>query len=61
MAAVDLSQQRKIAGEIETLLLDETPIIFPYFYDYLCATAKGVNGVYATGQAQLFLWNATKS
>jgi peptide/nickel transport system substrate-binding protein len=61
VAAVDLSQQRKIAGEIEALLLDETPIIFPYFYDYLCATAKGVNGVYVTGQSQMFLWNATKS
>ena len=61
VAAVDLSEQRKIAGQIEKLLLDETPIIFPYFYDYLCATAKNVKGVYPTGQAQLFLWNATKS
>ena len=61
VAAADLSDQRKLAGKIETLLLDETPIIFPYFYDYLCATAKNVHGVYPTGQAQLFLWNTTKS
>ncbi len=61
IAAVDLSEQRKLAGELETLLLDQTPIIIPYFYDYVCASAKGVNGVYPTGQAQYFLWNVTKS
>jgi peptide/nickel transport system substrate-binding protein len=61
IAAVDLSTQRSIAQQIETLLLDETPIIFAYFYDYLTATAKNVGGVYPTAQGQFFLWNATKS
>ena len=59
VAAVDLSTQRQLAGKIETLLLDETPIIFAYFYDYLTATAKNVTGVYPTAQGQFFLWNAT--
>jgi len=61
IAAVDLSTQRSIAGQIERLLLDQTPIIFAYFYDYLSATQKNVSGVYPTAQAQFFLWNATKS
>jgi len=61
VAAVDLSTQRKLAGELEALLLDKTPIIFPYFYDYLSATAKNVTGVYPTGLGQFFLWNAAKS
>lgn len=61
IAAVDLSTQRRLAGQIETLLLDETPIIFAYFYDYLSATAKNVTGVYPTAQGQFFLWNAAKS
>lgn len=61
IAAVDLSSQRRIAGQIERLLLDQTPIIYAYFYDYLTATAKNVGGVYPTAQGQFFLWNATKS
>ena len=57
----DLSSQRAIAKQIETLLLDETPIIYPYFYNYLSATQKNVTGVYPTALSQFFLWNATKS
>jgi peptide/nickel transport system substrate-binding protein len=60
-AAVDLSTQRRIAGQIERLLLNETPIIYPYFYDYLSATQKNVTGVYPTAIGELFLWNATKT
>jgi peptide/nickel transport system substrate-binding protein len=58
VAAVDLSSQRRIAAEIENLLLDETPIIYAYFYDFLTATAKNITGVYPTGIGMLFLYNA---
>lgn len=61
IAALDLSTQRRIAGQIETLLLAETPIIYGYFYDWLTATAKTVSGVYPTAIAHIFLYNATKS
>ncbi len=60
-AAVDLSSQRRIAKKIEDLLLDQTPIIYPYFYNYLTATQKNVTGVYPTAISQLFLWNASLS
>jgi peptide/nickel transport system substrate-binding protein len=61
VATVDLSSQRTIAGKIETLLLDQTPIIFAYFYNYLTATAKNVSGAYPTAIGHIFLYNATKS
>ena len=61
VAAVDLSSQQSLAGQIETLLLAQTPIIFGYFYNYLTATAKNVSGVYPTAIGHLFLYNATKS
>jgi peptide/nickel transport system substrate-binding protein len=61
IATVDVSTQRTLAGQIERLLLDETPIIWAYFYDYLTATAKNVTGVYSTAQGQFFLWNAAKA
>ncbi|HEX3963735.1 MAG TPA: ABC transporter substrate-binding protein [Trebonia sp.] len=61
IAAIDLSTQRSIAGQIQTLLLAQTPIIFAYFYNYLTATAQNVSGVYPTAIGHLFLYNASKS
>ena len=57
----DLSTQRRLAGQIEALLLEETPIIYPYFYDYLSASQKNVTGVYPLAMGAVFLWNASKS
>jgi peptide/nickel transport system substrate-binding protein len=53
--------QKTIAGQIETLLLAQTPIVVGYFYNYLTATAKSVTGVYPTAIGHLFLYNAAKS
>jgi peptide/nickel transport system substrate-binding protein len=61
VAAPDLSSQRTVAGQIQTLLLSQTPIIYAYFYNYLTATASSVSGVYPTAIGHLFLYNATKS
>jgi peptide/nickel transport system substrate-binding protein len=61
IAAADVGSQKTIAGQIETLLLAQTPIIFGYFYNYLTATAKNVTGVYPTAIGHLFLYNAAKS
>jgi peptide/nickel transport system substrate-binding protein len=61
VAAIDLSTQKSIAGQIETLLLEQTPIIYAYFYNYLTATARNVSGVYPTAIGHLFLYNAAKS
>jgi peptide/nickel transport system substrate-binding protein len=61
IAAVDLATQRQISGQIETLLLTDTPIIYGYFYNYLSAWAKNVSGVYPTAIGHLFLYNATKT
>jgi len=60
IATSDLSSQRSIAGKIETLLLNETPVIYAYFYNYLSASAKSVSGVLPTAVGHLFLYNATK-
>ena len=61
IAASDLGTQKTLAGQIETLLLAQTPVIFGYFYNYLTATTKGVTGVYPTAVGHLFLYNAAKS
>ena len=59
VAALDLGSQRAAAGKIQTLLLDETPVIFSYFYNFLPATAKGATGVETTAMAHVFLANAS--
>ena len=46
-AAVELKLQQKLAGQIERLLLTETPVIFPYFYVYLAAGKKNIKGYVA--------------
>jgi len=54
-AASDVQSQQGVAKQIQELLLDETPVIFAYFYDYLGATAGNVGGVVITpiGHVQL--------
>ena len=52
--ALDLVEQKRIAAQIETLLLDETPVIIPYFYDQLIAQRAALQGVRFTALAQLY-------
>ena len=61
IATSDLASQRSIAGQIETVLLEQTPVIYAYFYNFLTASAKNVTGVYPTAVGHLFLYNAVKS
>jgi peptide/nickel transport system substrate-binding protein len=61
VAAVDLQTQKTIAGKIQTLLLDETPIIIPYFIDGLTASTPKVTGLNPTSTAQIFLKDASIS
>ena len=43
-ATPSLADQRKIAKQIELLLLDQTPVIFPYFYNSFNAGSPKVKG-----------------
>jgi peptide/nickel transport system substrate-binding protein len=58
LATVDLQAQKKVAGQIQQLLLDETPIIFPYNYDFLGATRSNIANVEITGIGQVDLRKA---
>jgi len=59
VAALDLSSQRTVAGKIETLLLQETPIVIPYWIDGLTASSPSVSGLNPTSIAQLYLNTAS--
>jgi peptide/nickel transport system substrate-binding protein len=58
IAALDPATQRLKATQIQRLLLDETPIIAAYFYDWLTVTSRNISGVRPTAMAQLFLADA---
>ena len=55
VAALDIDSQKGVAKQIEELLLDETPIVFPYFYYFLSAAKKNLLNTTsaATGQFDL--------
>jgi len=59
IAALDPAAQRDAAGRIQRLLLDETPVITAYFYDWLSITSKRIGGVRPTAAGQLFLDKAS--
>lgn len=59
VAAVDLSVQRRLAAQIQRLLLEQTPLIVPYFIDGLTATTPKVTGVNPTSAGQVFLAKAS--
>ncbi|RFU49186.1 ABC transporter substrate-binding protein [Paraburkholderia sp. DHOC27] len=55
MATLDVAQQKQVAGQIERLLADETPLIIPYFEDSLIVTRANLQGVRFSAMAQLYL------
>lgn len=55
IAALDPASQRQAAGRIQRLLLEETPVIFGYFYDWLSVLKRNLAGVRATAGSQLYL------
>jgi peptide/nickel transport system substrate-binding protein len=55
VSALDLTSQKAAAKAIEEFLLDETPVIFPYFYFHLSATKNNVAGIIPTGMGHIDL------
>ncbi len=58
VAALDLGAQRAAARQIQELLLDETPIMFPYFYYFLTGARLNVSGVETTAMGHIDLSRA---
>jgi peptide/nickel transport system substrate-binding protein len=55
IGAVALKDQRKYSRQIEELLLHDTPVIIPYFYNYLSAGTKRVRGYKPDALGQVYL------
>jgi len=59
VAALDVASQKKVSGDIQRLLLDETPVVIPYFYDQLIVTRANVSGVRFNAISQMWFDRAT--
>jgi len=55
IAAISVKDQRKYAKQLEAILLHDTPVIFPYFYDYIAAGSTRVKGYHADALGPVFL------
>jgi len=44
VAAISIKDQRRYAKQLETILLHDTPVIFPFFYDAISAGSRHVKG-----------------
>jgi peptide/nickel transport system substrate-binding protein len=54
-AAPNLAGQKKYAAQIQRLLLKDTPVIYSYFYNFIAATAKNVQGYVPDGMGWINL------
>ena len=55
VSALDVDAQKQAAKTLEEYLLEETPVIFPYFYDHLSAERSNVTGIDPTGMGHIDL------
>jgi len=55
IAAVSIKDQRKYAKQLELILLEDTPVLFPYFYDVIAAGSTRVGGYRVDAFGPLYL------
>ena len=55
LPALDLDAQKAAAKTLEEYLLEETPVVFPYFYYHLSAERSNVTGIDPTGMGHIDL------
>ncbi len=58
--AVGVDAQKAACNKIETILLEDTPIGLPYFYNYLAGNSKAYTGIYSSALGQMFFSAASK-
>jgi peptide/nickel transport system substrate-binding protein len=55
IGAISLTDQKTFAKQGEQILLADTPVIFPYFYNYLAAGSKSVKNYFADPLGTVYL------
>jgi peptide/nickel transport system substrate-binding protein len=58
-AAVDVDGQKNAVGQIQTLLHEDAPALYPFFFDYLSGHDSSVSGVAVTALGHIQLQKAS--
>ena len=58
---IGVDAQKAACTKIETILVEDTPIGLPYFYNYLAGNSKQFTGVYSSALGQMFFSAASKT
>lgn len=58
--AVGVDAQKAACTKIETILLDDTAISVPYFYNFLTGFSNKFQGIYSSGLGQVFFSTASQ-
>jgi len=58
--SIGVEAQKAACKKIQTILLEDTPIGVPYFYNYLSGSSKKFKGVYSSALGQMFFSAASQ-
>ena len=59
--ATDVAGQKDAVGKIQRVLHEDTPAVYPFFFDYLTAASDAVSGLEVTALGHMQFQNVTKS
>ena len=59
-AAIGVDAQKAACKKIEEILLEDTPIVVPYFYNYISGWSKKYDGIRVSALGQIFLDKAVE-
>ena len=59
-ASLGLEAQTAAAKTLEEIMLEDTPVVVPYFYYYISAISTKFDGVNVSALGQIFLDKATQ-
>lgn len=60
-AAIDVAGQKAAVGQIQSLLHEDSPALYPFFFDYLSGHDASVSGVQVTALGHIQLHKASKT
>jgi peptide/nickel transport system substrate-binding protein len=59
-SAIGVEAQKAACTKLETILLEDTPIVLPYWYNYITGWSKKFDGIRVSALGQMYLEKATQ-
>jgi peptide/nickel transport system substrate-binding protein len=59
-AAIGVDAQKAACNKLQTILVEDSPILVPYFYNYLAGSSTAFTGIYSSALGQMFFSKAAK-